>query len=173
ALDWWNGNRSTLVDAELSGLLLGCTLATDAEEIYRTLIEGTAFGTRVIIEAFTEQSVPVEEIVAGGTLAKNPTLMQIYADVTGRVMAVAGADQVTALGAAVLGSVAAGSARGGYDSLKRAVAHMAPPPAEVYHPIPEHRSPYETLYGEYRRLYDYFGRGENDAMKVLRSLRAR
>ena len=112
ALDWWNGNRSTLVDAELSGLLIGCTLATKAEEIYRALIEATAFGTRVIIEAFTEQGAPVESIVTGGGLTKNVLLMQIYADVTGREMAVAGAEQVTALGAAMLGAVAAGQAGG-------------------------------------------------------------
>ncbi len=171
ALDWWNGNRSTLVDAELSGLLLGCTLATRAEEIYRALIEATAFGTRMIIEAFTEQGVPVERIVTGGTLAKNSLLMQIYADVTGRVMSVAGADQVTALGAAMLGAVAAGRARGGYEALRQAVRHMAPAPAEVYRPIADHQSPYETLFREYGRLYDTFGRGENDVMNVLRSLR--
>jgi len=168
ALDWWNGNRSTLVDAELSGLLIGATLATKPEEIYRALIEATAFGTRVIIEAFTGQSLPVEAIVTGGGLTKNELLMQIYADVTGREMAVAGAEQVTALGAAMLGAVAAGPGRGGYRSLAEAVVHMVPPPARVYRPIPEHRAPYDTLYAEYRRLYDYFGRGENQVMKVLR-----
>ena len=171
ALDWWNGNRSTLVDAELSGLLIGCTLSTKAEEIYRALIEATAFGTRVIIEAFTKQGIPVESIVTGGTPAKNALLMQIYADVTGREMALAGADQITALGAAMLGTVAAGQAGGGYDSLAEAVTQMAPPPAKVYRPIPEHLAAYDTLYAEYRRLYDYFGRGENNVMKVLRSLR--
>ena len=171
ALDWWNGNRSTLVDAELSGLLIGCTLATKAEEIYRALIEATAFGTRIIIEAFTEQGIPVGSIVTGGTLAKNALLMQIYADVTGREMAVAGAEQVTALGAAMLGAVAAGQSAGGYDSPGEAVAYMAPPPAEVYRPTPGHLAPYNTLYAEYRCLYDYFGRGENNVMKVLRSLR--
>ncbi len=171
ALDWWNGNRSTLVDAELSGLLIGCTLATKAEEIYRALIEATAFGTRIIIEAFTDQGIPVRSIVTGGTLAKNALLMQIYADVTGREMAVAGADQVTALGAAMLGAVAAGQAGGGYNSLAEAVTRMVPPPAKVYRPISEHLAPYDALYAEYRRLYGYFGRGENNVMKVLRSLR--
>ncbi len=171
ALDWWNGNRSTLVDAGLSGLLVGCTLATKAEEIYRALIEATAFGTRVIIEAFTSQGLPVKAIVTGGGLTKNDLLMQIYADVTGREMAVAGADQVTALGAAMLGAVAAGQSGGGYRSLAEAVVHMAPPPTRVYRPTPEHLAPYNTLYAEYRRLYDYFGRGENEVMKVLRRLR--
>ncbi len=171
ALDWWNGNRSTLVDAELSGLLIGCTLATKAEEIYRALIEATAFGTRVIIEAFTDHGVPVEKIVTGGGLTKNALLMQIYADVTGREMAVAGVEQVSALGAAMLGTVAAGRSGGGYDTLAEAVAHMAPSPARVYRPTPGHRALYDALYTEYRRLYDYFGRGENSVMKVLRRLR--
>ena len=170
ALDWWNGNRSTLVDAELSGLLIGCTLATKAEEIYRALIEATAFGTRVIIKAFTEQGVPVESIVTGGGLTKNPLLMQIYADVTGREIAVAGAEQVSALGAAMLGAVAAGHSGGGYGSLSDAVAHMAPSPTKVYHPMADHLAPYNTLYAEYLRLYDYFGRGENNVMKTLRNL---
>ena len=171
ALDWWNGNRSTLVDAELSGLLVGYTLGTRPEDVYRALIEGTAFGTRVIIEAFAEQGLPVRSIVTGGGLTKNTLLMQIYADVTGREIAVAGSDQVSALGAAMLGAVAAGAARGGYDTLVEAVMHMAPPPARVYRPILEHRATYDALYAEYRRLYDYFGRGENRVMKVLRRLR--
>jgi L-ribulokinase len=173
ALDWWNGCRSTLVDAELSGLLIGATLGTRPEEIYRALIEATAFGTRVIIEAFTEQGVPVESIVTGGGLTQNELLMQIYADVTGREMAVAGTEQASALGAAMLGAVAAGSANGGYDTLADAASHMAPPPARVYRPISAHAAPYNTLYAEYRRLYDYFGRGENKVMKTLRQLRAK
>jgi L-ribulokinase len=171
ALDWWNGNRSTLVDAELSGLLLGCTLGTRPEEIYRALIESTAFGTRVIVEAFADQGVPVEAIVTGGGLAKNPMLMQIYADVTGRDMAVCGAEQASALGAAMLAAVAAGKEGGGYDSLVEASAAMAPPPARVYRPTVEHQPVYDALYAEYHRLYDYFGRGNNEVMKALRRLR--
>jgi L-ribulokinase len=166
ALDWWNGNRSTLVDAELSGLLIGCTLGTRPEEIYRALVEATAFGTRIIIEAFVEQGLPVEAIVTGGSLAQNLMLMQIYADVTGREMAVSSAAQTSALGAAMLGAVAAGEG-----SLARVVARMAPPPARVYRPIVEHGPIYDALYAEYRRLYDYMGRGENDVMKTLRRLR--
>ena len=171
ALDWWNGCRSTLVDAELSGLLLGCTLATRAEEVYRALIEATAFGTRLIIEAFREQGVAVESIVAGGGLTRNELLMQIYADVTGQEIAVAGNEQASAAGAAMLGATAAGRAGGGHQTLADAAAHMAPPPARVYCPVEAHREPYDTLYAEYRRLYDYFGRGENEVMKVLRRLR--
>ena len=171
ALDWWNGNRSTLMDAELSGLLIGATLATKAEDIYRALIEATAFGTRMIIETFAEQGMAVDSIVAGGGLAKNAFLMQLYADITGRDIALAGSDQASALGAAMLGAVAAGKAGGGYDSISEAATHMAPAPTKIYHPIAEHIEPYNTLYAEYRRLYDYFGRGENNVMKVLRNLR--
>jgi L-ribulokinase len=171
ALDWWNGNRSVLVDAELSGLLIGATLATKPEDIYRALIESTAFGTRLIIEAFTGQGVAVNSIVAGGGLAKNPFLMQIYADITGREFAVAGSPQPSALGAAMLGAVAAGPAGGGYATLAEAAVHMAPPPAHVYRPIAAHRPAYDLLYAEYRRLYDTFGRGENNVMKTLRRLR--
>ncbi len=171
ALDWWNGNRSTLVDADLSGLLLGCTLGTRAEEIYRALIEATAFGTRVIIEAFTGQNVPVNEVVTGGSLTKNPMLMQIYADVTGREMAVSGTDQASALGSAMLGAVAAGRELGGHGSLTDAISHMVPPHSHVYRPIAENQAPYAILFDEYKRLYDYFGRGENKVIKTLRSLR--
>jgi L-ribulokinase len=171
ALDWWTGCRSTLADADLSGLLLGCTLGTRAEEIYRALIEATAYGTRLIIEAFTSQGLPIESIVAGGSLTENPMLMQIYADVTGRELAVSGAKQASALGAAMLGAVAAGKEGGGYDSLGEAVSRMRSPVARVYHPIAEHVAPYNTLYAEYSRLYDYFGRGENDVIKTLRRLR--
>ncbi len=172
ALDWWNGNRSTLMDADLTGLLIGPTLATRAEEIYRALIEATAFGTRMIIDAFIQQGVPVESIVTGGGLTKNELLMQIYADITGREMAVAGEPQISALGAAMLGSVAAGSQAGGHGSLGQAIASMAPPPARVFRPKKAHQLPYDQLFAEYRRLYDYFGRGENDVMKVLRRLRS-
>lgn len=171
ALDWWNGNRSTLMDADLSGLIVGCTLGTRAEEIYRALIEAMAFGTRVIIETFTGQGIPIGTIVTGGSLTQNPMLMQIYADVTSREMAVSGAAQASAQGAAMLGAVAAGKQGGGYDSLSEAVDHMALPPQRVYRPIEENLPPYNALYREYRRLYDYFGRGENEAMKALCRLR--
>jgi L-ribulokinase len=102
ALDWWNGNRSVLVDVDLTGLLIGATLATKPEEIYRTLIEATAYGTRVIIEAFQKNGVPVKEMVAcGGLPEKNKLLMQIYADVTGRELKVTASKQTPALGSAM------------------------------------------------------------------------
>lgn len=171
ALDWWNGCRTPLVDADLSGLLIGATLATKAEDIYRALIEATAFGTRLIIELFDQAGVAVDSIVAGGGLVKNELLMQIYADVTGRELAVAGSEQASALGAAMLGALAAGPANGGFDSLAEAARQMTPPPAKVYRPISENVEPYHKLYAEYYRLVDYFGRGENNVMKVLRELR--
>jgi L-ribulokinase len=173
ALDWWNGNRSTLGRSDLSGLLVGATLSTRPEEIFHALVEATAFGTRAIIESFSDQGLPVTTIVAGGGLTRNTMLMQIYADVTGRPIAVAGAPQASAAGAAMLGAVAAGSAAGGYPSLTDAVAAMAPEPAQVYEPREEHRRQYDTLYGEYKRLYDHFGRGGNEVMRVLRTLRRR
>jgi L-ribulokinase len=174
ALDWWNGNRSTLVDVDLTGLLVGATLATRPEEIYRALIEATAYGTRVIIEAFEDNGVAVDEIVAtGGLPGRNKLLMQIYADVTGREIKVADTDQAGALGSAMFGAVAAGAARGGYDSITEAAQHMARLKDIVYTPIAEHEPVYDRLYAEYVTLYDYFGRGENDVMKRLKVLKAR
>jgi L-ribulokinase len=171
ALDWWNGNRSTLGRSDLSGLLVGATLSTRAEDIFHALVEATAFGTRAIVESFTDQGLPVSSIVAGGGLTRNAVLMQIYADVTGRPIAVAGAPQASASGAAMLGAVAAGRAGGGYSSLAEAVARMASPPALVHAPVEEHRRQYDELYREYKRLYDHFGRGGNDIMKTLRARR--
>ena len=116
ALDWWNGNRSVLVDVDLTGLLLGMTLQTRPEEIYRALIEATAYGTRVIIETFIENGVPIHELIAtGGLHDRNPLLMQIYPDVTGKELRVAAARQTPALGSAMFGALAAGKAAGGYD----------------------------------------------------------
>jgi L-ribulokinase len=173
ALDWWNGNRSVLVDAELGGLLIGATLATVPEEIYRALIEATAFGTRVIIETFEAHGVPIREIVACGGLAeKSPLIMQIYADVTGRPFRLSASDQTPALGSAMFGAVAAGADAGGYDTIQEAAAAMARLKDQVYEPITDNVAVYDLLYREYVRLHDYFGRGENDVMKTLRRLRA-
>jgi L-ribulokinase len=174
ALDWWNGNRSVLVDAELGGLLIGATLATVPEEIYRALIEATAYGTRVIIETFEEHGVPINEIVACGGLAeKSPLIMQIYADVTGRPFRLSGSDQAPALGSAMFGAVAAGKAAGGHGTIQEAAEAMARLKDVEYQPDPENAAVYDVLYREYVRLHDYFGRGENDVMKTLRGLRVR
>ncbi len=172
ALDWWNGNRSVLVDADLTGMMVGLTLSTRAEEIFRALIEATAFGTRMIIETFIENGIPVREIVAtGGLPDQNRLLMQIYADVTGLPLHVAASGQTSALGAAMHGAVAAGAAAGGYDSLTEAAAHMAGLRDERYLPISENQAIYQKLYEEYRILHDYFGRGDNDVMKRLKAIR--
>jgi L-ribulokinase len=173
ALDWWNGNRSVLVDVDLTGLLLGATLATRPEEIYRALIEATAYGTRVIVDAFQNNGVPIYELVAcGGLPEKNKLLMQIYADVTGREIKVTASKQTPALGSAMFGAVAAGRSVGGYDSIYAAAQTMAHLKTETFTPIPEHQVVYEKLYAEYLRLHDYFGRGENNVMKTLKKIKA-
>jgi L-ribulokinase len=173
ALDWWNGNRSVLVDVDLTGLLLGATLATKAPEIYRALIEATAFGTRVIVEAFEQNGIAVNEFVAcGGLPEKNKLLMQIYADVTGRELKVAASGQAGALGSAMFGAVAAGGPVGGYNSIFEAAQCMGQLKKESFKPIPAHQQVYNELYPEYVRLYGYFGRGENNVMKTLKRIKA-
>jgi len=172
ALDWWNGNRSVLVDVDLSGLLIGATLGTKPEDIYRALIEATAYGTRVIIEAFEQNGVKVNElVVCGGLPEKNKMLMQIYADVTGRNFKISSSKQTPALGSAMFGAVAAGSHAGGYDTIFEAAKHMARLKDEEYQPIPANQKIYDRLYAEYLRLHDYFGRGENNVMKKLKQIR--
>jgi L-ribulokinase len=160
------------VDVELSGLLVGATLATTAPDIYRALLEATAFGTRVIIESFTENGVPVNSIVAAGGLPdRNKLLMQIYADVTNREFRVIRSSLGGALGAAMHGAVAAGASIGGYDDIFAAADTMGGLQDVVYKPIPDHVAIYDRMYADYRTLYDYFGRGQNDVMKRLRALR--
>ena len=172
ALDWWNGCRSVLIDYDLSGLLIGATLTTTPEEIYRALIEATAFGTRVIVDAFVKGGVAVNEFYACGGLTKNRMLMQIYADVLGKEIKVARSELAGALGAAMYGAVAAGKDAGGYDSIKEAIPHMAHLRDESFKPNAENQRIYDQLFAEYVKLYDYFGRGGNDVMKTLRKLRA-
>ncbi len=171
ALDWWNGNRSVLVDADLRGLLVGMTLATKAPEIYRALIEATAFGTRVIVEAFETAGVAVDRIVAcGGLPERNRLLMQIFADVTGCEFAVAASRQAPALGSAMFGAVAAGAAAGGHDSIVEASRHMAHLGDARYCPDRERHAVYDELYREYVRLHDLFGRGGDDVMRTLKRI---
>ncbi len=168
ALDWWNGNRSVLVDVDLSGLLIGATLGTRAPDIYRALIEATAFGTRVIIEAFENSGVPIKELVAAGGLPeKNKLLMQIYSDVAGREFRIIGSAQGPALGSAMHAAVAAGA----YPDIQAAAKAMGKLKDEVYRPIAEHQAVYDRLFAEYVTLHDYFGRGQNDVMKRLRKIR--
>jgi L-ribulokinase len=172
ALDWWNGNRSVLVDVDLTGMLLGATLATKPEEIYRALIEATAYGTRKIIETFSENGVPINELIAtGGLPERNQLLMQIYADVTGLPIYVPESTQIPAMGSAMHGAVAAGAAAGGYDSIVEASEKMARLREQNYQPNMDNKTIYDRLYAEYSTLHDYFGRGENDVMKRLKELR--
>lgn len=172
ALDWWNGNRSVLVDADLSGVLLGYTLLTKPEEVYRTLFEATAFGTNTIIKAFEAGGVPIDELYAcGGLPERSPLLMQIYADVTGKSIKVAASSQTPALGSAMFAAVAAGTDNGGYETIVEAASAMAGLKDYLYTPDPTNHAIYQRLYAEYVQLHDYFGRGTNNVIKRLRRLR--
>jgi len=171
ALDWWNGNRSVLVDADLTGMILGCTLLTKPEEIYRALIEATAYGTRMIIETFKKSGVGIEELYAcGGIAKKDELMMQIYSDITNMEIRISGSSQAPALGSAMFGAVAAGSLRGGYDNIADAAKSMAQVQDKYYAPKKENVAIYNKLYAEYKTLHDYFGRGENDVMKRLKQI---
>lgn len=173
ALDWFNGNRSILVDADLSGMILGLTLQTKPEEIYRALLEATAYGTRMIIENYRAHGVEVNEFYAtGGIARKDPLMMQIYADVLRMPVHVVGSQQGPALGSAMYAAVAAGEEKGGYADIASAVRALAPKQTVLYTPVEEHAAVYDVLFEEYRRLHDYFGRGGADTMKTLKKLRA-
>jgi L-ribulokinase len=169
ALDWLGGNRSVLVDHHLSGAIVGLTLASTAPEIYRALVEATAFGTRVIIEAFGAAGVGVQELIMAGGLLKNELFMQVYADVMRRPLCVIGTDQGPALGSAIHAAVAAGA----YVDVPEASGAMGTLHRDVYRPDPASADVYDELYWEYVRLHDYFGRGENEVMHRLRALRDR
>jgi L-ribulokinase len=174
ALDWWNGNRSILVDVDLSGVLVGATLATRPADIYRALLESTVFGTRMIIDSLEAAGVAVDRIVAcGGLPERNALLMQLTADITGREVDVAASTQAPALGAAMHGAVAAGARAGGFETIADAVPAMVQPHARKYRPDAGTRPIYDELYAEYRTLHDYFGRGTNDVLHRLRGLRDR
>lgn len=166
ALDWHSGNRSVLVDHELSGIVVGQTLATRPEDTYRALLEATAFGTRTIVDAFRDAGVPVKEFIVAGGLLKNRLLMQIYADATGLQLSTIGSEQGPALGSAIHAAVAAGE----YADIREAAAAMGSEPGEVYTPIPENVAAYEELFQEYKALHDYFGRGGNDVMHRLKAI---
>jgi L-ribulokinase len=169
ALDWNNGNRSVLVDHELSGLILGLTLSTRAEDIYRALIEATAFGTRTIIDAFEGAGLAVRELVVAGGLLKNAVIMQIYADVTRRSLHLIDSDQGPALGAAMHAAVAAGA----YPDIRAASKAMGKVRRDVYAPDEARADAYDELYEHYVALHDHFGRGGDDVMHALRRIRPR
>lgn len=172
ALDWWNGNRSVLVDVDLTGLIIGMTIMTKPEEIYRALIEATAFGTKMIVETFKEYGVPVQELYAAGGIAeKNQLMMQIYSDITNMDIRIAASPQTPALGSAIYAAVAAGKDRGGYDDIYTAAKNMGKVKEVYYSPIQKNVLTYEKLYDEYKKLHDYFGRGENTVMKKLKKIK--
>ncbi len=173
ALDWHNGNRTVLADPRLTGLILGLTLHTRPAEIYRALVEATAFGARVIMERYEEYGVAVERIVnCGGISAKNRMVMQIYADVLGRPLLISRSTQTCALGAAMSGAVVAGADKGGWDDFPSAVNAMTGVRDVAFQPIPENRTYYDRLYRLYRRLHDAFGvvGGGGDLYDVMKTL---
>ncbi|MGI8769484.1 MAG: ribulokinase, partial [Propionibacteriaceae bacterium] len=167
ALDWESGNRSVLVDHDLSGLILGQTLATRPEDQYRALIEATAFGARYIVDAFVGAGVPVDEFIISGGLTKNAMLMQIYADVLNMPISMTISEQGPALGSAIHAAVAAGA----YPDLATAATAMGSVRDHAYEPVPGNAERYADMYAEYRTLYDYFGRGANEVMHALRARR--
>ncbi len=166
ALDWHSGNRSVLVDHELSGLVVGQTLATRPEHVYRALLEATAFGTRVIVDTFRESGVPVEEFIVAGGLAKNALLMQIYADVTRLPLSIIDSEQGPALGSAIHAAVAAGA----YSDVPTAAKTMGKVRKGVYLPDEGRAAAYDLLFEEYLALHDHFGR-RTSTMRKLKAIR--
>ena len=166
ALDWHSGNRSVLVDHELSGLVVGMTLATRPEDVYRALLEATAFGTRVIVETFRDSGVPVEEFIVAGGLAKNALLMQIYADVTRLPLSVIGSEQGPALGSAIHAAVAAGA----YADVPLAAKSMGKLRRNVFVPDASRADAYDALFAEYLELHEHFGR-RTSSMRRLKAIR--
>jgi L-ribulokinase len=172
-LDWHNGNRTVLVDQRLTGMTVGTTLRTTPAELYRSFIEATAFGARVIMERFEEYGVPVKRVVnCGGIAARSPLAMQIYADVMNRPIFISRSDQTCALGSAVAAAVTAGKDAGGYDNFPEAVAAMTGVMPNQYTPVAAQAAVYEKLYRLYRQLHDSFGvRGHSaDLSNVMKDL---
>jgi len=172
ALDWWNGNRSILADADLTGVTIGFTLATRPEEIYRALLESTAFGTRKIIDNFRAVGIHIEQLVAcGGLSFRSPLLMQIYADVCGLPVTVFQSEEIPARGSAMFGAVAAGEGAGGYASIFQAIDKLTCKVLKVYEPNFESKVIYDEVYGVYQEIHDFFGRRENNVLHRLKTLR--
>jgi L-ribulokinase len=169
ALDWWSGNRSVLVDHELSGVLVGMTLSTRPHEIYRALVEATAFGARKIVDAFDSSGVLVREFVAAGGLLKNAPLMQCYSDVIGQSISVIDSEQGPALGSALHAAVAAGV----HADIYAAAREMGKLRRDVYTPDPGRHRAYDELYAVYSSVHDHFGRDRRDLMRELQSIRER
>jgi L-ribulokinase len=172
ALDWWNGNRSVLADASLSGVIAGLTLATTPVEIYRALLESIAFGTRRIVDNFDEHGLAISEIVAcGGIAEKSPVLMQLFADVTGRSVHVPASTQIPARGAAMFGAVAAGPQAGGFPDIASAAAALSQPTARTHRPNPAATEVYDRVYSVYLGLHDTLGLTHVEWLRTLKSVR--
>jgi L-ribulokinase len=172
ALDWWNGNRSVLGDADLSGAIFGLTLQTSAPEIYRALLEAVAFGNRAIIENFLSAGIELERVVAcGGIAEKSPLLMQLVADSCGLPVTVPASSQVPARGSALFGAVAAGPARGGFASIEEAASALRPGVRAYYQPRAERAGTYSQLYGIWKDLHDQLGRQRVDWLHGLKKLK--
>ena len=172
-LDWHNGNRTILVDQRLTGMLVGMTLATTPDEIYRALIESTAFGARVIVERFEEYGLKVDRVInCGGISAKNALLMQVYADVLARPLEISRSNQTCALGAAIAAAVVAGDQAGGYADFGQAIEAMTAVQDQKFTPSPDNAKVYDRLYGLYKRLHDAFGvKGtDGDLADVMKEL---
>jgi L-ribulokinase len=172
ALDWWNGNRTILGDADLSGVIAGLTLATTPTEIYRALLESVAFGARRIIENFVDHDVAIGEVVAcGGIAERSALMMQLLADVTGLPIGIPDSSEIPARGAAMFGALAAGSPRGGFDDIESAVDALGPATSRRYEPSPQHRAAYDEIYAIFSSLHDEFGREHVEWLHQLKQIR--
>jgi L-ribulokinase len=169
ALDWLNGARSVLMNGHLSGMITGLTLRSKPEEVYRALIEGTAFGTRIIVDSYRRNGVPVTELAVCGGLVKDPLILQIYADITGLPIRVAASTQAVALGSAIFGAMAAGA----FESFGKAIAKMTRPPTATYKPRKKAVAVYDQLFKLYKRCHDLFGRENVGIMTQLKAFKLR
>jgi L-ribulokinase len=172
ALDWWNGNRSVLADADLSGVVAGLTLSTTAVEIYRALLESVAFGNRAVLDNFRNGGFELNEVVAcGGIAEKSPLLMQMLADVSGLTVKVPASSQVPARGSALFGAVAAGPGAGGFGSIEEAANALRPPTGSAYPPDPQATATYDLVYRIWKDLHDTLGRAYPDWLHGLKRLK--
>lgn len=172
AFDWWNGNRSILGDADLSGMIFGLTLATEAHHIYRALLEATALGTKRIVDNLAEHGIVLQELVAcGGLPQKSPLLMQIYADICGLPVIVRDSKEIPARGAAMFGAVAAGEKAGGYASIHAATEALAAPVLTRYEPDAGSQQIYAQIYQIYRHLHTVLGEDNVDLFHTLKKIR--
>ena len=168
ALDWWNGNRTILADADLTGVIAGLTLQSTQEEIYRALLESIAFGNRRIMDNFTEHGIELNEIVAcGGIAERSPLIMQLLADTSGRPVHVPASTEIPARGAALFGAVAGGA----FDDIGSAIAATRPGRARTYTPDPQAQSVYDEVYAIYREVYETLGRTQVELLHGLKRIR--